>query len=223
MYRITCQEDIEKLVEEYGFLPFFSNNVKGFSIEEMCDPKYYFTELEGPWEWKGRIAVKGECFYGKFFRGKAGFVSKEWFPDFANYRRDGYDFDALCDEGYVRYADQGIYNMIVKRHAVTTPDLKKLCGYSGKDALKGFDSIIARLQMQTYVNIRNFVYPVDRKGNFYGWGIAQYTTPEEQCGEDFFREVYKREPEESFRRMCEHLYKKLPDSSEDQIRKLLKR
>lgn len=29
---------------------------------------------------------------------QAGFISKAWFPHFANYRRDGYDFDSRWDE-----------------------------------------------------------------------------------------------------------------------------
>lgn len=37
--------------------------------------------------------------YGKFFDKKAGFISVEWVPVFANYRRDGYDFDALYEDG----------------------------------------------------------------------------------------------------------------------------
>ena len=36
--------------------------------------------------------------YGKLFDGKAGFISRAWFPHFANWRRDGYDFDSRWDE-----------------------------------------------------------------------------------------------------------------------------
>jgi hypothetical protein len=36
--------------------------------------------------------------YGKFFNKDAGFVSKSFFPTFANYRRNGYDFDALFED-----------------------------------------------------------------------------------------------------------------------------
>jgi hypothetical protein len=42
--------------------------------------------------WREIIARTEEVAYGKYFGGKSGFVSKEWFPVFANYRRDGYDF-----------------------------------------------------------------------------------------------------------------------------------
>ena len=37
------------------------------------------------------IAAGGRIAYGKFFDRKAGFISREWLPVFANYRRDGYD------------------------------------------------------------------------------------------------------------------------------------
>ena len=84
---IRTQEDLENLIEEWGFVPFFENEIEGFSIKEQVDPKLWFTEEDGPWEWKGRIAVKGRCAYGKFFGKKAGFVSKKWFADLLNYRR----------------------------------------------------------------------------------------------------------------------------------------
>ena len=33
------------------------------------------------WKWKGPIVTEGRCVYGKFFAGKAGFVSKDCWPD----------------------------------------------------------------------------------------------------------------------------------------------
>ena len=45
--------------------------------------------------WREIIARSGKVAYGKFFDKKAGFISVEWLPVFANYRRDGDDFDAL--------------------------------------------------------------------------------------------------------------------------------
>ena len=53
---------------------------------------------QDPWKWREIIAHTGEVAYGKFFNRKAGFVSLEWFPAFANYRRDGYDFDARWED-----------------------------------------------------------------------------------------------------------------------------
>ena len=51
------------------------------------------------------------CAYGKFFENKAVFISKEWFPDFANYRRNGYDFDARFDDGLAAYKDKELFEL----------------------------------------------------------------------------------------------------------------
>ena len=50
------------------------------------------------WRWRIAIAKKHDILYGKFFAKKAGFISKKWLLVFANYRRDGYDFDALFED-----------------------------------------------------------------------------------------------------------------------------
>lgn len=86
---IERQEQLEALIREWGFLPFFKNGIPGFSIEEMTPPELLFgDEMEfGPWQWKGPIIENGESAYGKFFQKKAGYVSMEWLPDFMNWRR----------------------------------------------------------------------------------------------------------------------------------------
>ena len=44
-------------VEQHGFLPFFRNEIHGFSIEELCPPELWFADdVDGPWEWKGPAA-----------------------------------------------------------------------------------------------------------------------------------------------------------------------
>ena len=94
--QLHSADDLIAAVEQYGFLPFFRNEIHGFSIEELCPPELWFADdVDGPWEWKGPAARSGKCLYGKLFNKKAGFVSREWIPDFANFRRDGYDLDGL--------------------------------------------------------------------------------------------------------------------------------
>ena len=93
-FTIRTKEDLERAVEEFGILPYFANAIPGFSIEEHCSADIWFTDLEGPWEWKGPVIRETGCAYGKFFGQKAAYISRKLFPDFANFRRDGYDFDA---------------------------------------------------------------------------------------------------------------------------------
>ncbi len=96
----TVDEAIE-YINEIGFLPLFKNEIPGFSLEERTVPQFWWSgDVErDPWEWREIIARRGEVAYGKFFDKKAGFISKKWLPYFANFRRDGYDFDALWEDG----------------------------------------------------------------------------------------------------------------------------
>lgn len=218
---IRSAEDIVELVGEIGFLPFFANEVPGFSVEECCAAELWFSDgADGPWEWKGPIARGGRCVYGKFFRNRAGFVSREWLPDFANFRRDGYDFDARYDDGLASFKDKEVYDTIAERHFVLSNDLKDLCNYR-KGGNKGFDTVITRLQMQTYVTISDFVYKKDRFGRDYGWAAAQYSAPEAVFGYDFVTGAYKREPEDSKAKIRKHLQAVLPDVEERQIERFL--
>ena len=218
---LQSAETIASLVQEIGFLPFFSNEIKGFSIEDNCPRELWFSDTaDGPWEWKGPIVRKGNCLYGKFFRGKAGFVSLDWLPDFANYRRDGYDFDARFDDELASYKDKTLYDTIAQHGSLLSKDLKKLCNYC-KGGNKGFDTVITRLQMQTYVIISDFEYLLDKYGKPYGWGVARYSTPEAIFGREITASAYTRTPDESKERIALHLAKVLPDADKTMILKLI--
>ena len=193
---IKTQKDLIDAVGLIGFLPLFRNSVRGFSVEEHVDPSAWFSSEEGVWEWKGPVIREAGCAYGKFFENKAVFVSREWFPDLANYRRDGYDFDARVDDELVPFRDQELYGMLDA--PMLSKELKRRWGDR-----KGFDTIICRLQKQCYVVISDFVYETDKHGRPYGWGVAEYSTPEMAFGGGFC--AYERKPSESCERIVEHL------------------
>ena len=99
------------------------------------------------------IARRHDIVYGKFFDKKAGFISKKWLPVFANYRRDGYDFDALYDDGKAPNKHKKIMVNFMEDNAdseIYSNELKKQAGF-GKDGEKGFDGAITNLMMQTYL------------------------------------------------------------------------
>ena len=118
------RSDLIRAVSYFGFLPFFANEIEGFSVEEMTPRKLWFTDIPGPWEWKGPVISEGDCVYGKFFDKKAGFVSNKWFPDFANLRRDGYDFDARFEDGLAGNREKYLYDLIASRHSILSKDAK---------------------------------------------------------------------------------------------------
>lgn len=218
---IHSMDELEDLIREVGFLPFFTNAVPGYSIEECTPRKLWFNDdVDGPWEWKGPIALRKNCAYGKFFQGKAGFISMEHFPAFLNYRRDGYDFDARWDDELASAKDKQIMDVFAERASMMTHELKAACNY-GKHGQKGFETVITRLQMQTYVTVQNFEHKTDKNGNPYGWGVARYTTPEALFGTEMIENAYREEPADSAKRIAAHLAKLLPDASDIQIRKIL--
>ena len=219
-FTIRSKNDIIKAIEEFGFLPYFRNSVEGFSIEEHIKPEYWFGGIEGAWEWKGPVIREMGCAYGKFFENKAVYVSREWFADLANYRRDGYDFDARYEDGLARHTDKFLYDLLSENAPVISKKLKRLGDYR-KGGNKGFDTSMSRLQQQCYALISDFVYMTDKHGEPYGWGVAEYSTPELFLGNDFADNVYKCEPQESYERVFEHLRKLLPHASDDQLKHLL--
>ena len=219
---VRSKQDLMDAVETFGFVPLFRNSIPGFSVEEHVSPEVWFSdEQDGVWEWKGPVIQETGCAYGKFFEHKAVFVSRDWFPDLANYRRDGYDFDARCDEGLAPFADKQLFDLLEPRAPMLSRELKRLGEY-GKDGRKGFDTSITRLQEQCYVLISDFVYQRDKYGRPYGWGVAEYSTPERFLGETFTESVYQREPEESRARVLEQLHRLLPEAEEDALHHLLK-
>lgn len=220
---IKNKNDLICAIEEYGFIPFFKNSVYGFSIEENVSPALWWQGNNEwkVWEWKGEIIKDCKCAYGKFFNKRAVFISKKWFCDFANFRRQGYDFDARYDDGLLSYKENDLFNIIEKNAPITSAEIKRIGEYS-KDGKSGFDTLVTKLQEKCYVIINNFVYKKDKYGMNYGWGVAEYTTPEKFYGKSFKTKVYKRSSEESYERIFNHLRKILPDTSEKTIERLLK-
>lgn len=226
---VRTKQDLEDAIGEYGIVPYFRCSIPGFSLEEHCPPRVLFSDgEEDTWAWKGPVIRETGCAYGKFFEKKAAYVSRELFPDLANYRRDGYDFDARYDDGLARFQDKQLFDLLEERSPVLSKELRLAGGYaySGRgqsaEGRKGFDASIARLQEQCYVIISDFVYTLDKQGRPRGWGVAEYTTPERFWGERFRERVYAREPEESRARLLEHLARLFPQAGEAALTRFLR-
>jgi len=218
---IKTKDDLINAVQQIGILPLFQNSLPGFSVEEYVAPSAWFSDEPGVWEWKDPVIQEADCAYGKFFEKKAAFISAEWFPDFANYRRDGYDFDARFEDGLASYKDKQLFDLVDAHAPALSKTLKREGNYR-KGGTTGFDTSMNRLQAQGYVVISNFVYMKDRYGKEYGWGVAEYSTPEKFFGEAFTDAVYQRQPEESFQRILERLHAILPDVPDKSLRSFLK-
>ncbi len=215
----TCPELME-CVRQVGFLPLLESGIRGYAAESLMAEECRFTQFDdGTWEWplwqwKGSVIREGVCVYGKFFAGKAGFVSREWWPDLYNWRRSRHPLPA---EGSI---EDSILMTLREQGSMITRDLRAACDFTGKNMRSKFDAYVSRLQMGAYIVTEDFVYPVDKHGREYGFGWALLTTPERQVGKEAC--LCDRSPEESFQRMFDHLHDLLPDATETQITKLLR-
>lgn len=224
---IRTREELVELVNEIGFLPFFSGNIEGFSLEENISyDAWYQGRWSGKihwdaWDWKGQVLQNKELAYGKFFKKKTGFISLELWTDFCNYRRDGYDFDARFADGLASYKDKSVVDYITGAGATLTRNIKDDLGYK-KGGNKGFETVITRLQMETYVVPVNYEYSRRKNGDEYGWGNCRYDIAENYWGGKLCRSAYKRSPEESLDRLINYIRKQLPRLDEEELRGLLK-
>jgi hypothetical protein len=215
------------LIEEIGFLPLFSNRVPGFSVEEHTWTNGWWTgDLRcDPWEWRQILARDERVAYGKFFDKKAGFISKQWFPVFANYRRDGYDFDALNDDGLVPYRHKKLMDALetdesMRGLEILSCELKDKAGF-GKNGEKNFEGVLTALQMQTYLLMGDFRQKRNKRGEGYGWHLATLKTPETKWGYEFVGSRYTEKPGDSWLTIAARTRQYFPEAKEEDIRKML--
>jgi len=211
--KLHSAAELTEYIDKVGMLPLLRIVPSlGWSAEEVVDDDCQYVVLpdggwEWPlWEWKGDIIRESGCAYGKFFLGKAAFISKEWWPDFCNYRRSTHPYPP---EGSI---EEAIVETLKLNGSMITRDLRKACGFTEPKMRSKFDGFITRLQMGGYIVTEDFVYPHDKHGKQYGWGWSLLTTPEDLFGREACHP--SRTPEESRKRLLEHFKEILPQASE---------
>ena len=226
----SCPELMD-YIQEVGFLPLLDSGIRGYSAEDIVDEDCRYVVFDDGgwdwplWKWKGPIVTEGHCVYGKFFAGKAGFVSRKWWPDLCNYRRSAHIISPERQEENLSWPEAGsieeaILLTLAEHGSMITRELRAACGFNGPKMRSRFDNYITRLQMACRIVTEDFVYPRDKHNHEYGWGWALLTTPEALLGRDACR--CERTPQESFGRMLAHLKTVLPEADDKQIIKLIK-
>ena len=224
---IHTVEELAALIREIGFLPLFSNEIPGFSVEERTEVHNWWSgdPEKDPWEWRWVLGGRDDIAYGKFFNKKDGYVSKEWFPAFANYRRNGYDFDALVGDELASHRAMKIMAALepdeeLRGLELLSSELKEKAGF-GKNGEKNFDGVLTELQMQTFLLVNDFRQKINKKGQPYGWHIAAVTTAETKWGYDYIAEGYKEQPADSWKKIQKHIKSFYPTAEEEDINKVL--
>ena len=206
-------------VKQIGFLPLLDSGIYGFSAENVVDSDCRYVILpDGGWDWplwkwKGPAVTDGGLVYGKFFNKKAGFISREWWPDFYNYRRSRHP---IPEEGTI---EDSILNILRENGSLITRELRAACGFTGPKMRSKFDGYITRLQMGCHIVTEDFVYPRDRHNREYGWGWSLLTTPEQLYGRDACH--CERTPEQSLERLWAQFRKIVPEATDAQMKRLI--
>ncbi len=177
-------DDLLELVREVGFLPLFSNDIPGFSVEEHTPAADWWTDdpARDPWAWRQVLAPNEQVAYGKFFDKKAGFVSREWFPAFANYRRDGYDYEGLYEDGKMTSRCKRIMDVLglnedAEGTALLSCDLRKRAALE-----KGFEGAVTDLQMKSFLIVSDFRQKRNRRGGILRMARGGDHDPRNQMG-----------------------------------------
>ena len=220
---LRSTEELASLIHTIGFLPLFSNEIPGFSVEERVPAYVWWTgdETSDPWEWRMILARDPDIAYGKFFNKTAGFVSRSIFPVFANYRRNGYDFDALFEDELASYRSKKVMDVFELNDEAAGKELMTNEVKERAAVDKNFQGTLTDLQMQTYLILSDFRQRRNKKGQTYGWHIAVAETPETKWGRDFVTSSYNEDPAESWIKLAERLRQYFPSAADGSIKKIL--
>lgn len=163
-------ESMLDLIRQYRIVPFFSNPIPGYSIEEHTPLDCWFTEDNlGPWDWKIDCVQSGEIAYGKFlWGGKAAFATVDVFRELMNWRRSKAAYAPTA-------AQQRILDFVDEHGSVTVSEVRKLLGVKKSAA----DAQIGKLQMQTRL-LTGDITRVYRgpELSYAGWQRSTFCTPE---------------------------------------------
>ena len=232
--RIRSAAELTAWVQEIGFLPFFANEVAGFSAEEHVASTAWWTgnKATDPWEWREEIAAAHTVAYDKFFDGRAGFISPGWLPFFANARRDGWDFDGKWQDGRAPAREKAIMEHFVNVEsedepeftdaAILSTELKRQAGF-GKGSEKNYPGILTGLQMQLYLVIGGFRRRESKRGVAYGMPVSVIMAPESIWGYELMSRAYAEAPSESWQRIYEHTRALWPAEERDIVKLIGKR
>lgn len=232
--RLKSPGELEDWIEEVGFAPYFAGEIPGFSAEEMVSPDFWWTgdAAQDPWEWREAVAANHRVAYGKFFAGRAGFISRQWLPFFANARRDGFDFDGRWQSGAASRREKAVMEFFMDVESEDEPaftgarlmstELKKMAGF-GKGGEKNYPGILTGLQMQLYLVIGGFRRRENKRGEPYGMAVSLMQTPESIWGYETLSAAYDEDPADSWQRLFDHVKARFPAPDEAIVRLIGKR
>lgn len=167
---VTGWESMLALIRELGIVPFFSNPIAGYSVEEHTPKEQWFTDENlGPWDWKIECVRSGDIAYGKFlWGGKASFARADVYRELINWRRSLPKYFPTQDQ-------QTVLDYLAEHGSVSVPEVRQLLGVKKSAA----DALLSKLQMQTRI-VTGDIERVYRGPalTYNGWQRCSFCSPE---------------------------------------------
>lgn len=168
MKRIQTLSDLEKVVEEYGFLPYKGNEKESlFSLSGLTDNVWFDGSETDPWGWRVEIAEKKNQAYGKFFKNKTGFVSRTCIPAFIAVRRNNRNAAELYRDGQLSRRARQVWDCFEQCAEWTFQELKHQAGFDGQS--REFEAALTELQGLFLLCVCGQSRRINRQGEPYGW------------------------------------------------------
>lgn len=174
-----------------------------------------------PWEWRMRVLDENRGIaYGKFFFGKSGYITEEWFPYFLAARRGAQTLEEAYEMGEISRWEKLIYDIVAENGAMPVHAIKAIAGIQKEDKT-AFDKALVSLQGKLYLVLCGRQQKLSKNGWEYGWSSTMLCTPEVFWGSDVFRQPEKITREEAAKEITEQVYKINPLAKPRKINKFI--
>ena len=173
---VVSADTMLRAIKALGIVPFFSNPIRGYSIEELTPPEFWFdgdSDTLGPWDWKVDCVQSGDIAYGKFlWGGKAAFATPALYRELMNYRRSLPKYAPDAD-------GQRVLCALKESGTLASRDIRRMLGVKKAAA----DNVATRLQMQCRLVIGDITRVYRGPDLHYsGWQLASFCDPEALFG-----------------------------------------
>lgn len=175
--KLETYEQAAALLAKIGLLPLAQLAPGHPSLVGLTASEQWHTDLDtDPWKWRVRFPATGAAAYGKFIKGKALLIDRDWFPLVLRAAADERSVDQRYKDGMLSKTAQLVYHAVKEHEGIDTRKLRTACGMQEKEDKKAFDKAVAELQSTWDIVISGIKEKRNDAGEVNGWSAAAYET-----------------------------------------------
>lgn len=194
----------------------------GWGAEDESSLFWHTGDKEtDPWEW--RVCVldeRNDIAYSKVFFGKAGYITKEWYPFFLAARRGRQTFDDAYADGLCSQHAKRVYATLSAHGTLPVHAIKSIAGFKREDKSR-FEKALTELQMGLFITMCGRAQKLSKSGEEYGWASMMYCLTEQFWGQDVFDKAAKINSDEAMEAITERIYELNPNADEKKVKRFI--